>query len=62
MWPPTDPFEQATSWLGGDGPPPAEGTLALIATSAQVEPLEGGEVLATIASTNRRRRTSRTRP
>ncbi len=39
--------KQATSWAGGDDPPPTEGTLALIATSTQVEALEGGDVLAT---------------
>lgn len=39
--------KQNTSWRNSDGPPPAQGPLALIASATEVRPLDGGRTLAT---------------
>ncbi len=39
--------KQSTSWLGGQGPPPEKGNLALIASAVEVTPAAGGQVLMT---------------
>jgi hypothetical protein len=39
--------KQSTSWLGGQGPPPEKGNLALIASALEVTPAAGGQVLMT---------------
>jgi hypothetical protein len=39
--------QQGNAWTGGDGPPPPQGALALIGSSAEVIPVAGGQVLAT---------------
>ncbi len=39
--------KQATAWLGGLGPPPEKGTLALIASAVEARPAAGAKVLMT---------------
>jgi hypothetical protein len=39
--------KQATAWLGGAGPPPEKGTLALIASAVEAVPGPGSQVLMT---------------
>jgi hypothetical protein len=39
--------KQATAWLGGLGPPPEKGNLALIASAVEATPTDGGKVLMT---------------
>ncbi|MBI4602526.1 MAG: hypothetical protein HY721_11255 [Planctomycetes bacterium] len=38
--------KQSTAWLNPEGPPPERGDLALVASAAQVEALDGAKVLA----------------
>ncbi len=44
----------STSWRNPKGPPPERGPLALIASACEVEPREGGEVLATFQTNDPR--------
>jgi hypothetical protein len=39
--------KQTTAWLGGLGPPPEKGNLALIASAVEATPAPGGQVLMT---------------
>ncbi len=39
--------KQCTAWAGGDGPPPEKGSLSLVASATEVQPLDGGEVIST---------------
>lgn len=41
--------KQATAWLGGSGPPPEKGNLALIASAVEADSATGGDVLMTFA-------------